>query len=140
MSKRKNRTSSPNLPQAALERARQQIAEEKGTTPSATTEETTAAPKVEVELTAAPKPAATSARTRSNRRPGSQPVQAKGGGRKEDLLDPEYLRNRLENPTRTVSEDELRGEYGYVINDLRAMGLLAAVLMVALIIVGQFIR
>ncbi len=133
MSKRKNRNSSPNLPESALERARQQIAEERSTT----SEEPSSTPNVEVGFVPAPKPAP--ARTRTNRRPGAQPIQARGG-RKEDLLDPEYVRNRLENPTRTVSEAELRAEYGYVTNDLRTMGLLAAVLIAALIIVGQFIR
>lgn len=133
MSKRKNRNSSPNLPQAALERARQQLAEEQGTS----TPEPSPAPKAAVGFADTPKPTPT--RTRTNRRPGTQQVQAKSG-RKEDLLNPEYVRSRLENPTRFVSEEELHAEYGYVINDLRAMGMLAAALIVVLIVVGQFIR
>jgi hypothetical protein len=36
-----------------------------------------------------------------------------------------------------VTEEELRGHYGYVLADLRSMGLLAAGLMVALVILAQ---
>ncbi len=143
MSKRKNRSSAPNLPQATLERARQQIAADRDGTPAPA-----APPPAEAE---APKPAPTaprpaaqaepraiSARTRSTRRATSQPLQSRGS--KLDVSDPEYVRNRLANPTRFVSEDELRQEYNYVIRDLRSMGLLAAALVVFLLVAGQFIR
>ena len=42
----------------------------------------------------------------------------------------------LENPTKQVGEEELRQQYSYVLADLRNMGLLAAVLFVALIVVA----
>jgi hypothetical protein len=43
----------------------------------------------------------------------------------------------LAHPTKIVSEDELRRDYMYVINDLRSMGLLAAALVVLLIVLAQ---
>lgn len=135
MSKRKNRTSSPNLPQAALERARQQIAAEREGAPA---EAETAKMPSAASRSASPESRAAAARTRAARRAASQPLQAKGG--KPDVSDPEYVRERLANPTRFVSEDELRQEYAYVIRDLRSMGLLAAALVVFLLIAGQFIR
>lgn len=143
MSKRKNRTSAPNLPQAALERARQQIATERDGT-SAPVAPSPAEAEAPRSVTTAPRAVAStdtrsiSARTRATRRAASQPLQAKGG--RLDVSDPEYVRNRLTNPTRFVSEDELRQEYTYVIRDLRSMGLLAAALVVFLLIAGQFIR
>jgi hypothetical protein len=45
----------------------------------------------------------------------------------------------LAHPTKTVSEDELRREYAYVISDLRSMGLLAAALVVLLIVLAQIL-
>ena len=36
-------------------------------------------------------------------------------------------------PTKVVTEDDLRADYGFVIRDLRNMGILAAALFVALI-------
>ena len=45
----------------------------------------------------------------------------------------------LANPTKFVTEDELRGQYNYVLADLRNMGILAAALLVALIVIAQFV-
>ena len=42
----------------------------------------------------------------------------------------------LANPTKVVTEDDLRADYGFVIKDLRNMGILAAGLFVALIVVS----
>lgn len=51
-------------------------------------------------------------------------------------LDGGYVAELLANPTKVVTEDDLRADYGFVIKDLRNMGLLAAVLFVMLVIVS----
>lgn len=51
-------------------------------------------------------------------------------------LDGDYVAELLANPTKIVSDDDLRAEYGFVIKDLRNMGLLAAALFIALVIVS----
>jgi hypothetical protein len=65
--------------------------------------------------------------------------RASTSNRQGDKLDPAYIRERLANPTLTVTEEEMRQQYGYVIKDLRSMGLLAAALVVALIILAQIL-
>jgi len=47
------------------------------------------------------------------------------------------VRQRLLNPTRIVSEGELRAEYSYVLRDLRSIGLLAAGLIIVLVVLAQ---
>ena len=55
------------------------------------------------------------------------------------MLDSEAMEEMLANPTKFVTEEELRGEYNYVLLDLRNMGMLAAALMVLLVGLAQFI-
>jgi len=140
MSKRKNRRSSPNLPQATLDRARQQIAGEAPPAPTqpveTTPDETQAEAEPVIKLTPAPYLAArrASATTNSSARPRSrrvQPAQAK------DALDTEIIKNRLLHPTREVTEDQLRQEYGYVVKDLRAIAMIAAVMIALMVVVAQ---
>jgi hypothetical protein len=137
MSKRKNRNQSPNIPQSTLDRARQQLGQ--------TEEPVAAAPEVKVEK-AAPVRAvekaepAVVARPAAERRPrpartGTNPSRS----RKEDKHDMSYIRQRLANPTRIVSEADLKAEYSYVITDLRTMGILAAILVVALVVIEKII-
>ncbi|MCE2489460.1 MAG: hypothetical protein J4G17_05740 [Anaerolineae bacterium] len=49
-------------------------------------------------------------------------------------LTQEEIAERLANPVRQVSEGELRAQYGYVIADLRSMGVLALGLFVLMIL------
>jgi hypothetical protein len=147
MSKRKNRSaSSPNLPQSALERARQQI----GKTESAVEEEVPVAPveaKVEpvARPVAVPKPAPRPTRSTTpvtSRSASGSPrrrttADTASKRRKDDHLDMDYIRNRLENPTRTVTEEQLRQDYSYVIRDLRSMAILAVALIAALVVLAQ---
>ncbi len=49
-------------------------------------------------------------------------------------LTQEEIAERLANPVRQVSEEELRAQYGYVIADLRSMGVLALGLFVLMIL------
>lgn len=144
MSKRKNRRSSPNLPQATLDRARQQISGEAPPAPTQPVETTPDEAQAEAEpvitLTPAPYLAArrASATTSSSARPRSrrvQPAQAKG--ERKDTLDTEIIKNRLLHPTREVKEDQLRQEYSYVIKDLRAIAVIAAVMIALMVVVAQ---
>lgn len=59
--------------------------------------------------------------------------------RKHDELSQEVVAELLEHPTLTVSEDELRKEYSYVIADLRSMALLSAGLIVMLMVLAQIL-
>lgn len=52
---------------------------------------------------------------------------------------PEIVSNMLEHPTIMVTEDQLRKEYSYVINDLRSMGITAVALIVALAVLAQIL-
>lgn len=153
MSKRRSK-SSPNLPSEVLERARRQLAEQSGqAVPSEAAPEPKAAEPVAPQADApkaAPRAAAPVGRAavpaasaparirRTSSRDGSS--TARTGGRQPDQIDNAYLRERLANPTRTVTEAELHAEYGYVIKDLRSMAVLAAGLVVALVILGNIIR
>lgn len=135
MSKRKNRNQSPNIPQSTLDRARQQLGQ---------TEEPVA-PEVKVEKAARTIERAdliVAARPVTERRP--RPVRPAAStprttSRKEDKHDMAYIRARLANPTRIVTEAQLKQEYGYVVSDLRSMGILATILVIALIVIQKII-
>jgi hypothetical protein len=145
MSKRRSRKSTPNIPQDILERARQQIAQQEAA--SAETGESVDEASEEVSMVAS-KPVTSAAevnraeraqpeRPRPRRREGMQPARL--GEKKIDPDNPETVRQLLANPTKIVTEDELRKEYGYVLSDLKSMGLLAAGLVVALVIIAQLL-
>ena len=117
MAKRRRRK--PNISQTVLDQARQG-AEEPG------------APDNAAEPNAAP-PSAKAAPPRRRRA-----LQAAQLERRKDAgaLDGEYVAELLANPTKVVTEDDLRADYGFVIRDLRNMGILAAGLFIALVIVS----
>lgn len=126
MSKRKNRSSSPNLPADALARAREQIAQDSGDSPAP------AAAPAPAPRAAAPAPAP------RVRKAALQPARSSGNRDKDsDRMDTNYIRSRLEHPTRIVTEGELRSQYGYVISDLRQMAVLSVGLIVLLLILGR---
>lgn len=113
MAKRRRRK--PNISQAALDQARQ----------------------------GSPAPAAAAPETRTDQ---AEPVQTPRPRRRRALqsaqlerrkdqggLDADYVAELLANPTKVVTEDDLRADYGFVIRDLRNMGILAAALFIALI-------
>jgi hypothetical protein len=52
--------------------------------------------------------------------------------RAETSLSQDVINELLYNPTMTVTEDQLRSEYGYVLTDIRGMFILAAGLIVLL--------
>ncbi len=117
MAKRRRRK--PNISQTVLDQARQGVAES-GATDNAEQDA----------------PAATSAQKAPPRR--RRALQTAQLERRKDAgtLDGEYVAELLANPTKVVTEDDLRADYGFVIRDLRNMGILAAGLFIALVIVS----
>ncbi len=113
MAKRRRRK--PNISQAALDQARQGSSAPAAAAPTAATDQ--------AEPTQTPRP---------RRRRALQSAQLE---RRKDQggLDGEYVAELLANPTKVVTEDDLRADYGFVIRDLRNMGILAAALFVVLI-------
>lgn len=155
MSKRKNRTRKPNLPKATLDRARlqaegvdvdelaleQQEQEEEEVQPEEVAEaEPQPAP---AETAAAPAPVARrtprredrGARRRGARTPGMTYSQRKN----KDELDHETIRRLLINPTKEVTEEELRADYGYVLNDIRNMLILTVFMVTLMVVLGLLI-
>lgn len=145
MSKRKNRSSSPNLPQETLERARQEIAASNGAVkPPLPTPIEEEVEEVEEEFVLAPPPPVSPRAPRSTTRASSSARRRSeaAGGRVErnKTLDSDTIKERLANPTRMVTEAQLREEYGYVAKDLRSMGILALGLIVFMVVVAQFLQ
>lgn len=155
MAKRRNKSTQPNLPQSTLERARQQAQEGSAPAPKpaepAAPPVSAAPPPASAPEKPAPKPAAAanpyvtvSARERRARtglrsdesgtlRRARRDRKLGDIVRKDEPLDAETVAYLLHNPTKEVSEDELRSDYNYVIADIRSMGVLAVGLVVALI-------
>ena len=113
----RRRRKKPNISAAVLEQARQ------GGATQATTQESS---------TKSDSAASTQTPRRRRALQTAQLERRKDAGK----LDGEYIADLLANPTKVVSEDDLRADYGFVIKDLRNMGILAAVLFVALVIVS----
>ncbi len=123
MTKRRRRK--PNISQTVLEQARQGVVDQ-GSADAAPTRESSG-----------PAPAAGAAASGQppRRRRALQAAQLERR-KDEGALDAEYVAELLANPTKLVTEDDLRADYGFVIKDLRNMGILAAGLFIALIIVS----
>ena len=149
MSKRKKRGSkSPNLPQEVLDRARAQA---KGETyvpdydaPDASDDVAEEVIEAEEEVTAAKSSRSSASDIRSRRgssRRRSAPAAAQYSKRRggDVAIGSDAMQQLLTKPTKFVSEEELRSEYGYVVADIRNMFLLAGALMVLLVILAQFI-
>ena len=146
MAKRRTRSSSPNIPAETLERARRQAMIERGELPpdpepvaSPAPVETPAPPISAVPSDAASVPRTTNpyrTTTASQRRAATR-ARTGQGTRQPAALTQEQIAELLHNPTRTVSEDELRRDYGYVLADIRNMGALALALIVLLIALAQ---
>ena len=134
----KNKNASPNLPQETLDRARRQLA---GEDVDNNEQDDTAEVKASSEDKVA-RSKRRSERRSSRRKSGSSATVQQFGQRskrKKDGLDNEAMEELLANPTKFVTEEELREEYNFVLLDLRNMGMLAAVLMVLLVGLAQFI-
>ncbi len=116
----KRRRKKPNLPQSVIEDARQDAIAD---SPNAPAEAKETAEKLATE--------SQSKSRRSRRRDIQAATLEKRKG--SDALPAEYVAEMLANPTKIVTEEDLRADYGFVIKDLRNMGILAAVLFVFLI-------
>lgn len=129
MSKRKNRKSAaPNLPKETLNRARQ----EAGLIPLSDDAEEEAVEEAVEAVVVAQAP-------ELKRRDSLQPAAPKRKTRRKqqityEEMTPEEVAEALANPTITVTEEALREQYSYVLNDLRSMAVLSAILFVALIV------
>lgn len=121
MAKRRRRK--PNISQTVLEQARQGVIDEGSAD---------AAPAGK---SSAPAPTAAAPKLPPRRRRALQAAQLERR-KDEGALEAEYIAELLANPTKVVTEDDLRADYGFVIKDLRNMGVLAAGLFIALIIVS----
>lgn len=128
------KSSKPNIPQEVLDRARKQAAGE-------VDESTSNKAAAEAAATERARRRAERRAARASSSPGitSTRTLADQRQRKSDSMNSEMIQTLLANPTKTVTEEELRTEYGHVIADIRNMFALAAVLMVALVVMAQFI-
>ena len=130
----KRRRKKPNISQAVLEQARQSAAgQEPAASEGDAPAQETAAADVATDPVSAPAP-----RRQRRRRRDLQAVQLERR-KDEGALDAEFVADLLANPTKEVSEEELRADYGFVIKDLRNMGILAAGLLVALVLVSLLV-
>lgn len=118
MAKRRRRK--PNISKAVLDQARQGAIDEGSAEVAPVGASSAAAP------TSMPKQP-------QRRRRALQSAQLERR-KDEGALDAEYVAELLANPTKAVTEDDLRVDYGFVIKDLRNMGILAACLFIALVI------
>lgn len=75
------------------------------------------------------------ARTARERRAGRSTTS--NTTRAQETYSQETVSELLRHPTRTVTEGELRKEYGYVLNDLRSMAVVSAGLVVLLVVLAQ---
>jgi hypothetical protein len=124
----KRRRKKPNISQTALDQALQDA--NGGETPSTSESEST--PNDTASVATAPQ--STPSESPKSRRRRRDLQSAKLDKRKSvEGLDAAYVAERLANPTKIVTEEQLQEDYGFVIRDLRNMGILAAVLFVALI-------
>ncbi|MCY4539053.1 MAG: hypothetical protein OXE52_12610 [Chloroflexi bacterium] len=130
----KRRRKKPNISKAVLEQARQSAAgEEAVASETEATAHESAAANIDAGAVVAEAP-----RRQRRRRRDLQAVQLERR-KDEGALDAEYVADLLANPTKEVSEEELRADYGFVIKDLRNMGILAAGLFVALVLVSLLV-
>lgn len=130
----KRRRKKPNISKAVLEQARQTATgDEAAAGATEATAQDTAPSSVAAGAAAAEAP-----RRQRRRRRDLQAVQLERR-KDEGALDAEYVADLLANPTKEVSEEELRADYGFVIKDLRNMGILAAGLFVALVLISLLV-
>jgi hypothetical protein len=126
MSKRRKRKnqSQPDLPEATLARARREAGLIEDDPHG---DEVVAAPEMSKREP-----------TRQESLPPAQKRKRRRGVEPEELTYDDIV-ERLANPTRFVTEEQLREQYTYVLADLRSMGLLAGLLMIIMMVVARFL-
>lgn len=115
MAKKRRRKNQPNLPDDVLARARQQAGLEDDNSSNDDDSD-----DMSVNERAA------------RRRNTVTPVQIERSRKRGELTN-DMVSEVLSNPTKIVTEEEMREEYQHVIYDLRNMGILAAILIVVLV-------
>lgn len=148
MSKRKNRNKAPNLPEETLRRARQEAGLEEAPPDDADADmidDTVDAAEPPAREQVAP-PVAVPAPSRRRARSADSAASTTSRRPRRRVKDKDFeemtaaeVAHLLENPTRIVTEDELRAQYAYVIRDLRSMAILAAILFVGMIVVASIL-
>ena len=136
MSKRKNRNQAVTIPQSTLDRTRDELSAAAANEPEEGDEPVDDTPVVQFRE---PPRVTVERRPRPTRGTGVRPASNARSSRKDEKHDINYIRNRLANPTRIVTEAQLKAEYGYVISDLRSMGILAAILIAALVVIERIV-
>lgn len=126
----KRRRKKPNIPEAAMQHA----LEEAGVDADIDASDDDASEEVVAEVSNAsvskPAPTANGQARRRRREVSAAKLEKR---KSQGTLDHDYIADLLAHPTKTVTEEELHADYGYVLKDLRNMGILAAVLFVGLI-------
>ncbi len=117
-----------------LDRARRQAAavtseEDEGETEAKTVSSTASS----VPAASAPAPRATGAPRAVST---AKRLKARHQEARRKSMTHEEIAEILANPTKIVSEEELHAQYGFVLNDLRSMGLLAAASFGVLIVLA----
>jgi hypothetical protein len=129
MAKKKASTSGQRLNRELLERARQQAREIEAE--SEREEPEVSAPSVaESQSNTVRQPAAGTQRRSVST---AKRLRERNEETRKKSLTAEDISEMLANPTKTVTEAELRAQYGFVLRDLRSMGLLAGASFVFLI-------
>lgn len=121
MAKKKVNTSGQRLNRELLERARQQareIEEEAGLN-----EVIASAPPISEEQPSTVRQPAAGTQRRSVST--ARRLRERNEEKRKKSLTSEDISQLLANPTKTVTESELRAQYGFVLRDLRTMGVLA---------------
>ncbi len=157
MAKKRRKGKKPNLPQATIDRARRQAGVDEDDIQDDIEETVDAQADEEIEdvedeateshsggNSRRAERAAERARRRARAARSRDAVRVSSMGpsrrkNKDDDLDNSMMAQLLANPTKIVSQEQLQEEYGYVLRDLRNMFILAIVLMVALVLLAQFI-
>jgi hypothetical protein len=133
VAKRRN-SSTPNIPEETLRRAREQSQE--GNETEQPRQTNYAYSKSRAERRADLRAAESGVPRRR--------IQTDESGRRTrrvDEITSEYVAQMLANPTKVVTEEQLHQQYGYVLADLRNMFILAGALFAALIVLAViFVR
>lgn len=129
MAKRRRKSNKPNLPNSVLARARKNagIEEDDVTQSEDVAEQAESASDSEDASSST-----ASVAERAARRRKLSTVQLERNRKRGELTN-EMIADVLTNPTREVTEEDLRADYQHVLVDLRNMGVLAAILVVVLV-------
>ncbi len=125
----KRRRKKPNIPQSAMEHARQELDHDTEATAQETDAPQQDAPKKEAKASKKTDDKAKPRRRRRDLQAATLEKRKNAGGD----LDGEFVAEMLANPTKIVTDEDLKADYGFVIKDLRNMGILAVVLFICLV-------